>query len=175
MLAARVFLADSEVARRFRWKIHVYEDDAELLLSRADWDAIKQTLRYVRAGSAYDGMLVQDLGFQNVIKDQLSHEYYQYLADACGYYSDTQNWNAAEALHYLIGEQNPPPVNTGRSPEDTTSSSPPWQGLVMTASPGRRFGSRTNWSLSGRAASGVTSSFYTIRLPALSGPLKLIE
>ncbi len=105
MLAARVLLADSEVARRFRWKIHVVEDDAELLLSRADWDAIKQTLRYVRAGSAYDGMLVRDLGFQNVIKDQLSHEYYQYLADACGYYSDTQNWNAAEALHYLIGDK----------------------------------------------------------------------
>lgn len=103
-LAANVLLSDPEIAHRYRWQVRLTPDDAELDLTRADWDEIKETLRYYRQGSAYNGLRVRDLGFQNLIKDQLSHEYYQYLADACGYYSDTQNWNAAEALHYLIGD-----------------------------------------------------------------------
>jgi flavin-dependent amine oxidoreductase len=72
-------------------------------LTAEDWDAIKPALRYCFTGP-YENRLVNDLGFWNLIEDQISEEGYQFLADAGGYYSNTINWNAAEAFPYMVGD-----------------------------------------------------------------------
>jgi monoamine oxidase len=58
------------------------------------WDAIKPKLRYRKRR-------LWNLGFWNLLTDQLSPETYQYVTDAFGYYSLTTNWNAAEAMQLL--------------------------------------------------------------------------
>lgn len=68
-----------------------------------EWDDIKKILRYNFEGP-YNGMLVKDMGFWNLIKDQTDEETYQFLSDAGGYYSNTINWNAAEAFPYMVGD-----------------------------------------------------------------------
>jgi hypothetical protein len=45
-----------------------------------------------------------DLGFWNVLKDQAGQEGFNFLADAGAYYSTTINWNAAEALPYIVND-----------------------------------------------------------------------
>jgi hypothetical protein len=76
----------------------------EFYLTLKDWDAVKPKLTYRFKGSPYDGRLVNDLGFWNLLKDQVSEEGYSFLANAGGYYSNTINWNAAEAFPYMIGD-----------------------------------------------------------------------
>jgi len=66
------------------------------------WEELKKVLRY-RFDGPYKNRRVADIGFWNLIEDQVSHEGYQLLADGMGYYSDMINWSAAEALPYLIG------------------------------------------------------------------------
>ncbi len=73
-------------------------------LTNQDWDDVKINLTYCFHGSPYDGRKVYELGFWNLIKDQVSQEGYNFLADAGGYYSNTVNWNAAEAFPYMIGD-----------------------------------------------------------------------
>lgn len=72
-------------------------------LTSEDWDQIKPVLTYTFPGP-YQGQKLNDLGFWNVIKDQVSQEGFQFLADAGGYYSNTINWNAAEAFPYMVGD-----------------------------------------------------------------------
>jgi hypothetical protein len=55
-------------------------------------------------GSPYDQRKVNDIGFWNLIKDQVSQEGYEFLANAGGYYSNTINWNSAEAFPYMVGD-----------------------------------------------------------------------
>ena len=69
-----------------------------------DWDDVKLNLTYTFTGSPYNGRKVNDIGFWNLIKDQVSQEGYNFLANAGGYYSNTINWNAAEAFPYMIGD-----------------------------------------------------------------------
>jgi monoamine oxidase len=99
-----VLLADPAVNKKYGSKItnpkpytYVFQ------LTAQDWDAIKPTLRYCFPGP-YQNVLVNDLGFWNLIADQTSEEGYQFLADAGGYYSNTINWNAAEAFPYMVGD-----------------------------------------------------------------------
>lgn len=73
-------------------------------LTSQDWDAIKPQLTYCFQGSPFYGRKVNDLGFWNLIKDQVSEEGYNFLADSGGYYSNTINWNAAEAFPYMVGD-----------------------------------------------------------------------
>jgi hypothetical protein len=73
-------------------------------LTSRDWDDIKPKLVYNFPNSPYDGRLVNDLGFWNLLKDQVSQEGYEFLANAGGYYSNTINWNAAEAFPYMVGD-----------------------------------------------------------------------
>jgi monoamine oxidase len=99
-----VLMADPKIRTQYGAKIsnpHPYKYKFEL--SAKDWDAIKPVLRYCFPGP-YQNELVNDLGFWNVIEDQVSEEGYQFLADAGGYYSNTINWNAAEALPYMVGD-----------------------------------------------------------------------
>ncbi|MEQ9426033.1 MAG: FAD-dependent oxidoreductase [Cyclobacteriaceae bacterium] len=78
-----------------------YEFDFKV--TREQWNDIKPNLTYNFAGP-YSGMKVNDIGFWNLIKDQVSEEGYTFLAEAGGYYSNTINWNAAEAFPYMVGD-----------------------------------------------------------------------
>ena len=75
----------------------------EFKLTRKDWNCIKPQLVYHFEGP-YKGRKANDLGFWNLIKDQVSEEGYTFLADAGGYFSNTINWNAAEAFPYMVGD-----------------------------------------------------------------------
>lgn len=72
-------------------------------LTARDWDDIKPALTYRFAGP-YNGMRVNDMGFWNLIKDREGAEAYEFLAVAGGYFSNTINWNAAEAFPYMVGD-----------------------------------------------------------------------
>ena len=73
-------------------------------LSSEEWNDVKPNLTYTFPGSPYDGMKVNDIGFWNLIKDREGEEAYEFLAVAGGYYSNTINWNAAEAFPYMVGD-----------------------------------------------------------------------
>jgi hypothetical protein len=68
------------------------------------WDEVKKSLVYRFPDSPYHGLHVYELGFWNVIKDQTNQECYSFLSQAGGYYSNTINWNAAEAFPYMAGD-----------------------------------------------------------------------
>ncbi|HJW30275.1 MAG TPA: FAD-dependent oxidoreductase, partial [Saprospiraceae bacterium] len=72
-------------------------------LTDRDWDHAKPNLTY-RFKGPYYGRKVYEMGFWNLIKDRISQEGYNFLADAGGYYSNTINWNAAEAFPYMVGD-----------------------------------------------------------------------
>lgn len=62
-----------------------------------DWDAIKPYIRY-------GGRRLWDIGFWNLLWDSLSPEGYNFITDAFGYYSGTNNWNAAEAIQTIYSD-----------------------------------------------------------------------
>lgn len=101
-----VLMADSWVAETYGNKIikgsSTYDYSFEL--TSRDWDDIKPKLVYNFPNSPYDQRKVNDLGFWNLIKDQISQEGYEFLANAGGYYSNTINWNSAEAFPYMVGD-----------------------------------------------------------------------
>ncbi|WP_158837506.1 flavin monoamine oxidase family protein [Polaribacter sp. L3A8] len=72
-------------------------------ITRNQWNSIKPKLIYYFIGP-YNGLKVNDIGFWNLIKDRVSQEGYTFLADAGGYFSNTINWNAAEAFPYMVGD-----------------------------------------------------------------------
>ena len=84
--------------------------DYEFTLSSEDWDDIKPMLIYGFDGP-YEGLKVNDIGFWNLVKDQVSEEGYIFLDEAGGYYSNTINWNAAEAFPYMVGDFSGPDIN----------------------------------------------------------------
>jgi hypothetical protein len=57
----------------------------------------------------FGGKRLWNLGFWNLLSDLLSPEGYSFVTDGFGYYSLTNNWNAAEAMQsvYLDFTQNP--------------------------------------------------------------------
>jgi monoamine oxidase len=67
-----------------------------------DWDKVKPYL-------CYRHRRLWDIGFWNLLFDLLSPETYAYVTDAFGYFSVTNNWNAAEAMQslYIDFTQNP--------------------------------------------------------------------
>ncbi|PGU19097.1 monoamine oxidase [Bacillus thuringiensis] len=93
------------------WFISKYGDLVEKVkdyeykfkITERQWDDIKPNLTYFCENSPYDGMKLRNLGYWNVIKDQIGQEGYNFLSDAGGYYSNTINWNAAEAFPYMVG------------------------------------------------------------------------
>lgn len=80
------------------------------MLTSRDWDQVKPVLTYCFEGSPYNQRKVNDIGFWNLIKDQVSQEGYSFLANAGGYYSNTINWNSAEAFPYMVGDFSSNPV-----------------------------------------------------------------
>ncbi len=102
-----VLMADPWVAETYRTKITKGKDseyEYSFELTGEDWDAIKPRLIYSFPNSPYDQRKVNDIGFWNLIKDQVSQEGYEFLANAGGYYSNTINWNSAEAFPYMVGD-----------------------------------------------------------------------
>lgn len=105
-----VLMADPGIAKAYGSKMtHPDEWDYNFTLTSQDWDAIKPVVRYNFSGP-YEGLLVNDMGFWNLLKDQCSEEGYDFLADAGGYYSNTINWNAAEAFENMVGDFTGPDV-----------------------------------------------------------------
>jgi len=70
---------------------------------RREWNKVKQKLKY-RYKGPYKNKYVYEIGFWNLLKDRSSQECYEFLAQAGGYYSNTINWNAAEAFPYMVGD-----------------------------------------------------------------------
>lgn len=100
-----VLMADSWFVSNYCNKVsHPSHYEYTFELTSRDWDDIKLHLRYCFKGSPYNKRKVNDIGFWNLIKDQISEEGYSFLANAGGYYSNTINWNAAEAFPYMIGD-----------------------------------------------------------------------
>jgi len=69
---------------------------------RKYWDEIKDKLIYHKGPDK--GCKLMDMGFWNLLMDQVGHEGYNFLSDAGAYHSNTINWNAAEAMPYMIGD-----------------------------------------------------------------------
>jgi monoamine oxidase len=106
-----VLMADPWFVANFSNKVsnpskYVYN----FMLTSRDWDQVKPVLTYCFEGSPYDKRKVNDIGFWNLIKDQVSQEGYSFLANAGGYYSNTINWNSAEAFPYMVGDFSSNPV-----------------------------------------------------------------
>ncbi len=100
-----VLMADPWVVDNFGDKIFKYTQyKYEFQLNSKDWDDVKPCMKYCFPGSPYNNKKVNDIGFWNLIKDQVSQEGYVFLANAGGYYSNTINWNAAEAFPYMVGD-----------------------------------------------------------------------
>jgi glycine/D-amino acid oxidase-like deaminating enzyme len=70
---------------------------------QAEWRRVKRDLIYNFNGPYYKKN-VYEIGFWNLLKDRSSQECYEFLANAGGYYSNTINWNAAEAFPYMVGD-----------------------------------------------------------------------
>jgi monoamine oxidase len=99
-----VLTADPAIKAEYGSKLlHPTHYDYEIQLTGPDWDAIKPELRYCFPGP-YEGRPVAELGYWNLLTEQLSQEGLQFLADAGGYYSNTINWNAAEAIQQIVGD-----------------------------------------------------------------------
>ena len=81
--------------------IAVTQDQAENM-TRADWCKFyKEGTIQVELGdsSIYKkGDLLKDIGYWNLMFDQLGSEGYQYTSDGNGYTSNVINWNAADAI-----------------------------------------------------------------------------
>lgn len=70
--------------------------------SRKEWDEIKDILLYYKGPDK--GEKLRDIGFWNLINSEIGNEGYNYISDAGAYFSNTINWNAAEAMPYIIGD-----------------------------------------------------------------------
>ena len=73
------------------------------------WDEIKRTVQYLvkadnGSDSIYAGQFLYSIGFWNLMLEMLDQETYNFVADSGGYYSNTLNWNAAEAFPYILGD-----------------------------------------------------------------------
>lgn len=101
-----VLMADPWFVQHFGDKVShgPTQYDYSFQLTSVDWNEVKPQLTYCFEGSPYDQRKVNDIGFWNLIKDQVSQEGYDFAANAGGYYSNTINWNAAEAFPYMVGD-----------------------------------------------------------------------
>lgn len=74
----------------------------------SNWQWIKENYR-VESG-LYKGMSLFDIGFWNILFTTLSNEGYDFVWDGGGYNSNTINWNAAEAMPYMLTDFSVHPV-----------------------------------------------------------------
>ncbi|MEC4726637.1 FAD-dependent oxidoreductase [Shewanella sp. D64] len=81
-----------------------YQPHSMAFFDRSDWDKIKSKLIDDDPNSPDYGEKLENIGFWNLIRTKLSSEGFELLADGGGYYSNTLNWNSAEALPYVVGD-----------------------------------------------------------------------
>lgn len=75
----------------------------------ANWQWIKQNFRYTdRDKKVYRDVPLYDIGFWNILYRVISNEGYDYVRDGGGYNSNTINWNAAEAMPYMLTDFSKP-------------------------------------------------------------------
>ena len=74
--------------------------DRPMPTERRAWDELKVSLRY-------RGRPAREFGFWNVLADQLSSEAVNFVSDAVGFGSMTQNWNAMEAVQLIYADFGP--------------------------------------------------------------------
>ena len=74
--------------------------DRPMPTDRQAWDELKASCRY-------RGRPAREFGFWNVLADQLSSEAVNFVSDAVGFGSMTQNWNALEALQLIYSDFGP--------------------------------------------------------------------
>jgi lysine 2-monooxygenase len=74
--------------------------DRPMPTDRAGWDELKVSWRY-------RGRPAREFGFWNVLADELSSEAINFVSDAVGFGSMTQNWNAIEALQLIYADFGP--------------------------------------------------------------------
>lgn len=70
--------------------------------NRKEWDRIKATLKYDRGPD--ECRRLEEIGFWNLLQNHFGAEAYDLLSHAGGYYSNTINWNATEAMPYVVGD-----------------------------------------------------------------------
>lgn len=68
--------------------------------SDANWQWVKENGTF--SDAVYKQMPFYDIGFWNLLYRTLSNEGYDYVWDGGGYNSNTINWNAAEAMPYML-------------------------------------------------------------------------
>lgn len=101
----RVLMADPWFVQHYADRVEKKSKyDYEFRILNRQWDDINRNWTYFKPESPYNGMKVRDIGFWNLMKDQVGQEGYSFIADAEGYYSNTMNWNAAVAISYMIGD-----------------------------------------------------------------------
>lgn len=74
--------------------------DRPMPTDRAGWDELKVSHRY-------RGRPAREFGFWNVLADELSSEGVNFVSDAVGFGSMTQNWSAVEALQLIYSDFGP--------------------------------------------------------------------
>jgi monoamine oxidase len=84
----------------FNYAIEQVVGKDALTWSDANWQWIKQNFKYT--GGVYDNQPLYDIGFWNVLYEVVSNEGYDFCWDGGGYNSNTINWNAAEAMPYML-------------------------------------------------------------------------
>jgi len=68
--------------------------------SDANWQWVKENFRY--SDNIYDNQSLYNIGFWNILYRVVSNEGYDFCWDGGGYNSNTINWNAAEAMPYML-------------------------------------------------------------------------
>jgi len=66
----------------------------------ANWQWVKENRTF--SDAVYQQVPFYDIGFWNLLYRTLSNEGYDYVWDGGGYNSNTINWNAAEAMPYML-------------------------------------------------------------------------
>ncbi|MEO7496546.1 MAG: FAD-dependent oxidoreductase, partial [Massilia sp.] len=97
-------LRDGEVGKTpnalFNYAIQKVVGPDALNWTDANWQWVKENFRYT--DGLYQEMPLHDIGFWNILYHVLSNEGYTYCWDGGGYNSNTINWNAAEAMPYML-------------------------------------------------------------------------
>jgi hypothetical protein len=84
-----------EIARQFAPKLGGHNSD------RANWCTYYATGKVLRGNATPSfpaGTLVSNMGYWNLLYDQLGDEGFDYSADGAGYTSNVINWNSADAM-----------------------------------------------------------------------------
>ena len=84
----------------FNYAIEQVVGKDALTYSDANWQWVKENFRY--NDDIYDNAALYNIGFWNLLYRVLSNEGYDYCWDGGGYNSNTINWNAAEAMPYML-------------------------------------------------------------------------